>query len=183
MIRRPPRSTLFPYTTLFRSCALTVNQRRPRRWSAEEIALVEGVAVRCWGEVERARAEAALRESERRQAFLLALSDTLRPLADPSEIQDTAARVLGEHLAVTRAMYAEVEGEPGAEVGTLRGRYHAPDGSHPSEPASRLPFPERYSYGDYGEETMARRRRGETMVVPDVTADPRFTSAERASWA
>src|SRR3712207_8399270 len=24
MIRRPPRSTLFPYTTLFRSCALTV---------------------------------------------------------------------------------------------------------------------------------------------------------------
>src|SRR3989449_10741357 len=26
MIRRPPRSTLFPYTTLFRSCA----RRRPR---------------------------------------------------------------------------------------------------------------------------------------------------------
>src|SRR3712207_7849158 len=77
MIRRPPRSTLFPYTTLFRSCALTVNQRRPRRWSAEEVALVEGVAVRCWGEVERARAEAALRESEKRQAFLLELSDTL----------------------------------------------------------------------------------------------------------
>src|SRR5438034_3730731 len=24
MIRRPPRSTLFPYTTLFRSCLLTV---------------------------------------------------------------------------------------------------------------------------------------------------------------
>src|SRR5436853_2074209 len=27
MIRRPPRSTLFPYTTLFRS------RRRPRRWA------------------------------------------------------------------------------------------------------------------------------------------------------
>src|SRR5437867_7087845 len=25
MIRRPPRSTLFPYTTLFRSCASTAN--------------------------------------------------------------------------------------------------------------------------------------------------------------
>src|SRR3712207_9585248 len=25
MIRRPPRSTLFPYTTLFRSCGHTVN--------------------------------------------------------------------------------------------------------------------------------------------------------------
>src|SRR5438105_11668277 len=28
MLRRPPRSTLFPYTTLFRS--LTVNEARPR---------------------------------------------------------------------------------------------------------------------------------------------------------
>src|SRR3712207_7586064 len=26
MIRRPPRSTLFPYTTLFRSCALSVRR-------------------------------------------------------------------------------------------------------------------------------------------------------------
>src|SRR3712207_7892559 len=30
---------------------------------------------------------------------------------------------------------------------------------------------------------MAHRRRGETMVVPDVMTDPRFTSAERAAWA
>src|SRR5260370_32482677 len=30
MIRRPPRSTLFPYTTLFRSHQLSLNQRRPR---------------------------------------------------------------------------------------------------------------------------------------------------------
>src|SRR3712207_7788823 len=28
MIRRPPRSTLFPYTTLFRSCVDTNNDRR-----------------------------------------------------------------------------------------------------------------------------------------------------------
>src|SRR2546422_8229981 len=32
MIRRPPRSTLFPYTTLFRSpCVLQVGVRHPRR--------------------------------------------------------------------------------------------------------------------------------------------------------
>src|SRR5215475_8064433 len=42
MIRRPPRSTLFPYTTLFRSrpsaqadCA-TRRPLRPRRWSRSE---------------------------------------------------------------------------------------------------------------------------------------------------
>src|SRR3712207_8675134 len=31
MIRRPPRSTLFPYTTLFRSAAARVDERRHRR--------------------------------------------------------------------------------------------------------------------------------------------------------
>src|SRR5436309_9852017 len=34
MIRRPPRSTLFPYTTLFRSPATTTCRRRCRRCSA-----------------------------------------------------------------------------------------------------------------------------------------------------
>src|SRR5436190_13738853 len=29
MIRRPPRSTLFPYTTLFRSCASSAMSRMP----------------------------------------------------------------------------------------------------------------------------------------------------------
>src|SRR3712207_7128583 len=33
MIRRPPRSTLFPYTTLFRSLLLTIDDtERRRRW-------------------------------------------------------------------------------------------------------------------------------------------------------
>src|SRR5687768_18102457 len=31
MIRRPPRSTLFPYTTLFRSASRADHQRRDRR--------------------------------------------------------------------------------------------------------------------------------------------------------
>src|SRR5256886_16368742 len=32
MIRRPPRSTLFPYTTLFRSRAAASPARRPKAW-------------------------------------------------------------------------------------------------------------------------------------------------------
>src|SRR5256885_13295831 len=39
MIRRPPRSTLFPYTTLFRSTAITADQagfaKADARWAAE----------------------------------------------------------------------------------------------------------------------------------------------------
>src|SRR2546429_6649467 len=34
MIRRPPRSTLFPYTTLFRSCPALSTSRRAGRTSA-----------------------------------------------------------------------------------------------------------------------------------------------------
>src|SRR2546427_4780775 len=34
MIRRPPRSTLFPYTTLFRSAAAC---RAPQRWRVEAV--------------------------------------------------------------------------------------------------------------------------------------------------
>src|SRR3712207_8133192 len=48
MIRRPPRSTLFPYTTLFRSIALQMSRLgiEPRNrvrfafWGAEELGLL-----------------------------------------------------------------------------------------------------------------------------------------------
>ena len=36
MIRRPPRSTLFPYTTLFRSEAVPIDQQRDAVTSAHE---------------------------------------------------------------------------------------------------------------------------------------------------
>src|SRR5258706_3836788 len=43
MIRRPPRSTLFPYTTLFRSVLLyivfTISERRGRRGGAAHVEM------------------------------------------------------------------------------------------------------------------------------------------------
>src|SRR2546427_9442084 len=45
MIRRPPRSTLFPYTTLFRS-PLVQRQAGERRGHAHHVLLVEHHAVR-----------------------------------------------------------------------------------------------------------------------------------------
>ena len=45
---------------------LAVHQAEPRAWTAAEVALVEETAERTWAAVERARAEAALRESEAR---------------------------------------------------------------------------------------------------------------------
>ncbi len=43
---------------------LFVNGREPRRWTADEVSLVEEVAARVWQAVDRAQAEAALRDSE-----------------------------------------------------------------------------------------------------------------------
>src|SRR2546427_8945435 len=37
MIRRPPRSTLFPYTTLFRSCSISVRGLGPHRYNPRRI--------------------------------------------------------------------------------------------------------------------------------------------------
>src|SRR3712207_8930127 len=38
MIRRPPRSTLFPYTTLFRSWPARSDGPRPRGWNEGSVA-------------------------------------------------------------------------------------------------------------------------------------------------
>src|SRR3712207_8264705 len=40
MIRRPPRSTLFPYTTLFRSPHLLLGHHRPAREAAGVVGVV-----------------------------------------------------------------------------------------------------------------------------------------------
>jgi PAS domain S-box-containing protein len=49
--------------------SLTAVSREPRRWTAGEVDLLEDVAERTWIAIERARAEAAMRESEERQAL------------------------------------------------------------------------------------------------------------------
>ncbi|HEU4602804.1 MAG TPA: GAF domain-containing protein, partial [Steroidobacteraceae bacterium] len=46
--------------------ALAVGTARPRHWTLDELHLLQEAAERTWAAIERARAEAALRESERR---------------------------------------------------------------------------------------------------------------------
>src|ERR1700712_1265975 len=66
----------------------------------------------------------SLRASEDRQAFLLRLSDVLRPLSSPAQVQEQAARCLGGYLAANRCQYCEALPDedtllwgPGYEVG------------------------------------------------------------------
>jgi two-component system sensor histidine kinase/response regulator len=57
---------------------------------------------------ERKRIDQALRESEEHFRFLNDLSEATRTLADPAPIMAVTARMLGEHLAVSRCAYASV---------------------------------------------------------------------------
>ena len=52
--------------------------------------------------------EQALRQREEQQAFLLRLSDALRPLADTAAIQAEACRLLGDHLDADRTFCAAI---------------------------------------------------------------------------
>ncbi len=54
---------------------LGVHSATPRAWSAEEVALAEETAERTWDAVERARAEAALREGEARYRALFTAAE------------------------------------------------------------------------------------------------------------
>ncbi|WP_395672557.1 PAS domain S-box protein [Phenylobacterium sp.] len=56
---------------------------------------------------ERYRAEAALRESEERQAFMLKLSDAFRPFSDPADIQGEVTRLLREQLSAGWCYYVD----------------------------------------------------------------------------
>lgn len=116
---------------------------------------------------ERKRTEEVMRESEKRQAFLLKLSDALRPLADTAEITGMATRVLGEWLSASRAYYAEwPRGENYAEV--------TRDYAEPGLPslAGRYPI-------DVFRSAYDRMSQGRTWIVADAAADTVMDAAER----
>src|SRR5438874_8353857 len=94
MIRRPPTSTLFPYTTLFRSPFATYSQRRSSSAGSRGSAslLVCGCAVHCG-----ARSRSAWHQSEWR----VSVSSIPRPRSEEhtSELQsrrDLVCRLLLE---------------------------------------------------------------------------------------
>ncbi|HEY1189243.1 MAG TPA: chemotaxis protein CheB [Gemmata sp.] len=116
---------------------------------------------------ERRGTEDALRQSEERQAFLLRLSDAIRPLADPAELTGAACRLLAERLDVDRAYFVEVDEAAGVarvERDFVRRGAPALTGEH------------RVADFAWSVEIL---RRGECHVVPDVRTSPLVPPAER----
>ncbi|WP_216329232.1 GAF domain-containing protein [Deinococcus aestuarii] len=115
----------------------------------------------------RKRAEEALRKNQERQAFLLGLSDTLRPLADPSAVQSEAARVLGRHLGASRASYAEVEADDAHFV------------VHRDYTSGVPSYAGRYLLDAFGPGFVRDLRAGRTVMLADAERDARVSEAER----
>ena len=114
---------------------------------------------------ERKRTEEARQESEERNAFLLLLTDALRPLADPVAVQETASRLLGEHLEADRAAYFEIRGDD-----YVIERDWAPSVPHLSG---------RFPVADFGEPLLSTYRAGRMVVMNDVAEEP-LSAEERA---
>jgi PAS domain S-box-containing protein len=110
---------------------------------------------------------AALRDSEERKTFLLALADTLKPLRNPDDIQETASAALGREIGADQVIYADID-ESG-ERATIARDWN--DGDMPSNVGAHRIL-------DFGPEFIADLREGKTVVIGDIAADRRTCSPE-----
>jgi PAS domain S-box-containing protein len=120
---------------------------------------------------ERKAAEEALRASEERQAFMLKLSDALRPLEDPHEIQREASRVLREHLGGDRVVYSEAQSN--GEIVPAGADYASDDNQ----------FSGSYRLSDYSPDLAAAYRAGHVVSQDDPASDPHLSDQQRATFA
>lgn len=123
---------------------------------------VRGLFVMVLDVTERRRAAA-------RDAFRLRLTDALRPLADPIEVQAEASRVLGEHLGANRVVYFEIRGD---EYVIER-----------DYTAGVQPLAGRYPVAAFGPALLSDLLKGRTIIEADATANSERSPTEREKFA
>ena len=106
---------------------------------------------------------------EHLQTFLLELSDSIRRLVDPQEVQVIAANLLGEYLKVNQSNYGEVQGE----------HVHI---SH-SYANGLPPLVGSFQSESFGKRLIAGHRAGMLQVCANTTSDPLFEEHERKALA
>lgn len=150
--------------------AISVQYERPHAWDAGEIALLRRLVDRLWLRIERARTDAARREHEAEQAFLLALADAIRPLSEPQEIQKAVTRLLRERFDAGWCYYAEYDDE--THLGTV------------AFDARRDGLTSLVGTHDVGDapQFFEAMRRGELLDVPDYAASPLFSPRMAAAY-
>ena len=132
---------------------------------------VDGFICHCIETTEQVKAARVIRESEERQAFLLKLSDALRPLADPIDIEETASRVLGEYLDVDRIAYGTIEND---DVATITRDYRRP--GFASVAGTYRPH-------DFDPMVADVLCAGKTIAVSRIATDPVMNEQARSNYA
>jgi PAS domain S-box-containing protein len=116
---------------------------------------------------DRVLAQHALKESEAQKAYLLRLSDALRPLADPVAVEEAACRLLADELGAERCHYTEIDAKRGG------GYIHFEYRRHP-DATSVIGWHDFASFPSF-----AKLLAGETFIEPDVARSSRLTPEER----
>lgn len=135
----------------------------PRHWTADEIELAEELAERVWAALARARAEAALQERERHQAFVIDWSDRVRGEASPQAIMAVTLDWLGRHLGVTRATYSE--SDAAGRIFSILGEWRDPDVTSIANTS--------FSLDDVGSTVEREWLAGAIVRYDDIASDPR----------
>ncbi|CAG5067434.1 Sensor histidine kinase RcsC [Dyadobacter sp. CECT 9623] len=110
--------------------------------------------------------------AEERRAFLLELSDKIRPLAESLEIQQTAASLVGAKLKTDRVIYAEIVGAE--DEFSIARNYLASE--------EIMPVIGNYPAALFGKWLIDEARAGNTVVINDVMADDRLAPNEREAF-
>jgi len=129
---------------------------------------IDGVVVTFVDITRRKESEDLVRRTAERDAFLVLLADTLRPLADPREIRVETSRLLGRRLRASRVVFAEVS--PNGMV-THAGEYFLGGAS----PAGQCDF------NCYEPGQMEQFREGKTAVVSSVSRSTALPKQQRAA--
>ena len=119
---------------------------------------------------ELGKVQAALRESEERQAFQLRLSDALASLGSPADIHSKAMRLIAEHLHVDWCYFNEFD-ERGTHATVLSG-FHRSD------------LPSMAGVHDLSAERefLDLVHSGQELNMPDLQSSPYFTPGARAHY-
>lgn len=121
---------------------------------------------------ENLAADKARLSDKRRQAFSLALSDTLRSCATPDAVIAQATKLLGTELCVARALYCEID-EARATF-EIRHDWANNDVSSISDKTRSL--------SEYGTELISVLRSGQALVISDIETEHQAASVH-ASYA
>ncbi|PRY35544.1 PAS domain S-box-containing protein [Spirosoma oryzae] len=119
---------------------------------------------------EQVTARRLLAANEARQTFLLTLSDQLRPLLDPAQMQYRAACLLGDYVGANRVGYAEDQGDGIAFIAA---------NNYVNGVAQITGY---FRYTDFGQPLAADLLAGRTAVQPDVAQATSLSETERKAY-